>query len=342
MKSNPLISIIVPVYKAEKYLHRCVDSLLAQTFQDFEILLIDDGSPDQSGEICDEYARQDSRVRVLHKENGGVSSARNKGLDNAIGEYLTFIDADDWLDIDCFEKGFSLLKQNDLDILQYSYRMISEEDESIISVHEYDCNPMNWIDFVKEDHFLECVWGNFIRMSIIERYHLRFDEDLHLAEDQLFIMMAMTLSKKIAQTNKIYYNYFQNPESATHNSRKEDIIKSSEILLNFGKRNCLFKPQIDRLITTFYIDLLLINVDEARDLDALFFGEKIRFSNLSLTSSRLLCAFSFLGMNIAGKIVLIYLYFRKIFADFSDKKVIWFKRIFFCFLWSGYMNCYMR
>ncbi len=82
---NPKISVIVPVYKAEKYLHRCVDSILAQTFTDFEVLLIDDGSPDRSGDICDEYAKKDSRVRVFHKENGGVSSARQYGIDNAQG-----------------------------------------------------------------------------------------------------------------------------------------------------------------------------------------------------------------------------------------------------------------
>ena len=87
-ETTPKISVIVPVYKAEAYLHRCVDSLLAQTFTDFEVLLVDDGSPDRSGEICDEYARKDRRVRVFHKENGGVSSARNMGLDNARGEYV--------------------------------------------------------------------------------------------------------------------------------------------------------------------------------------------------------------------------------------------------------------
>lgn len=95
---NPKISVIVPVYNVEKYLHRCIDSILAQTFTDFELLLIDDGSTDGSGAICDEYATKDNRVRVFHKENGGVSSARNLGLDNMRGGYLTFVDSDDWVD----------------------------------------------------------------------------------------------------------------------------------------------------------------------------------------------------------------------------------------------------
>ena len=93
-----MISIIVPIYNAEQYLHRCIDSILHQNYTDFELLLIDDGSKDASGAICDEYAAKDTRVRVFHKENGGVSSARNLGLDNAQGEYITFCDADDYVD----------------------------------------------------------------------------------------------------------------------------------------------------------------------------------------------------------------------------------------------------
>ena len=91
------ISVIVPIYNAEKHLQSCIDSILAQTFTDFELLLINDGSKDNSGSICDEYVIKDNRVRVFHKENGGVSSARNLGLDNAIGEWVTFVDSDDWI-----------------------------------------------------------------------------------------------------------------------------------------------------------------------------------------------------------------------------------------------------
>ena len=128
-ETTPKISVIVPVYKAEAYLHRCVDSILAQTFQDFEVLLIDDGSPDRSGEICDEYARKDKRVRVFHKENGGVSSARNMGLDNARGEYVCFVDSDDWLDEEMFAIICSFFLSNkQIDILfwgfQYDYSQV--------------------------------------------------------------------------------------------------------------------------------------------------------------------------------------------------------------------------
>lgn len=311
---DPKLSVIVPVYKAEKYLERCVDSILAQTFMDFEVLLIDDGSPDGSGDICDEYAFKDTRVRVFHKENGGVSSARNLGLDNIRGDYLTFIDADDWIDVDCFKNGISIVDRDDLDILQYSYKMIREQDGSVICVRYYDCTPMGWKEFVQADHYIVCVWGNYIRSSIVKTHHLRFNETLHLAEDQLFIMKAMSLSSRIAQTKEIYYNYFQNSASATHNSHEEDMVKSSKALLEFGKFNRLFKPQVDRMIANFYIELLLLNDGRANILDSIYREAKVEVKNLNMTSLRLLCFSSFLGMRIASKIVLAYLKIKKFFC----------------------------
>lgn len=103
----PKISIIVPVYKAETYLHRCVDSILAQTFTDWELILVDDGSPDQSGKICDEYAKKDQRVKVIHKENGGVSSARQRGLDESVGEYTIHADPDDWVEPEMLDELYN-------------------------------------------------------------------------------------------------------------------------------------------------------------------------------------------------------------------------------------------
>ncbi len=118
---NPAVSVIVPVYKAEKYLRKCVDSLLAQTFRDFEVLLVDDGSPDRSGVICDEYARQDRRVRVFHKANGGVSSARQCGLDNARGEYTIHADPDDWVEPNMLEELYRKAKDENADMVICDY-----------------------------------------------------------------------------------------------------------------------------------------------------------------------------------------------------------------------------
>ena len=126
--SNPKISVIIPVYNAESTLRRCVDSVLAQTFTDFECLLINDGSKDKSGEICDEYAAKDSRVRVFHKENGGPSAARNFGLNQAKGLYVIFQDADDYLlDINAYLKLITYAVQNNLDILRFDYSIVDKD-----------------------------------------------------------------------------------------------------------------------------------------------------------------------------------------------------------------------
>ena len=111
------ISIIVPVYKVESYLSRCIDSILAQTYQNFELILIDDGSPDCCGEICDNYAKKDDRIIIIHKPNGGLSSARNVGLDLATGDYIGFVDSDDYISINMYSDMIKLLEVNGLDII---------------------------------------------------------------------------------------------------------------------------------------------------------------------------------------------------------------------------------
>ena len=108
----PTISVIVPVYKVEPYIRKCVDSILGQTFSDIQVILVDDGSPDQCGKICDEYAKQDNRVEVIHKENGGLSDARNAGIPYAKGEYIIFLDSDDYIENDMFEYMYTRIKDS--------------------------------------------------------------------------------------------------------------------------------------------------------------------------------------------------------------------------------------
>ena len=131
-----LISVIVPVYKVEKYIHRCVDSILAQTFTDFELILVDDGSPDNCGMICDEYALKDNRIHVIHKENGGLSDARNAGIDWAFehsnSEWITFIDSDDWIHSRYLEKLYQTVNQFDCQISVCGY-----QKNSIFAAQEF-------------------------------------------------------------------------------------------------------------------------------------------------------------------------------------------------------------
>ena len=127
----PELSIIVPVYKVEKYLPKCLDSILAQTFTDFELILIDDGSPDRCGDICDEYAAKDDRLIVIHQENKGVSAARNAGLDIARGEYIGFVDSDDWIEPEMYETMLATAKESEAEIVACGANH-SDETETIL------------------------------------------------------------------------------------------------------------------------------------------------------------------------------------------------------------------
>ena len=182
--SDSLISIIVPVYNSEQTLNRCIDSILGQTYRNFELLLINDGSKDRSGEICDEYARKDSRVKVFHKENGGVSSARNVGLDNASGEWITFVDSDDRIGQN-FLKNLVLYSTNvDLVIGPYVCESSDIRESSCIPEGLYDnVNSFlsNWISNV----VLRSPWGKLLKKSLIAS--LRFDIKLQIGEDSVFM-----------------------------------------------------------------------------------------------------------------------------------------------------------
>ncbi|MBQ0108398.1 MAG: glycosyltransferase family 2 protein, partial [Phascolarctobacterium sp.] len=124
-----MLSVIVPVYKVEKYLPKCVDSIINQTYKDLEIILVDDGSPDNCPAICDEYAKKDSRIKVIHQENGGLCSARNTGIENAEGDFISFIDSDDWIEINMFEEALDYLHKHDLDVVCCDTKVIKGNRE---------------------------------------------------------------------------------------------------------------------------------------------------------------------------------------------------------------------
>lgn len=210
MKGNqvPLVSIIVPVYNAGKYLNRCIDSILSQTMTDFELLLIDDGSKDNSGRICDEYAEKDARVRVFHKPNGGVSSARNLGLDNAKGKWITFVDADDRCSCNYLEHLLSKV-DDDTDLI-ISYAVICDSTGEKAEVYpEYKVNATNFERlFVDSDmHWHTSPWAKLYRASIIYENSLRFNEMMHIGEDADFLFSFMLITDKIYVSSDTDYYY---------------------------------------------------------------------------------------------------------------------------------------
>ena len=238
----PKISVIVPVYKVENYLHRCIDSILAQSYADFELLLIDDGSPDNSGQICDEYAGMDSRVRVFHKENGGVSTARNLGLDNARGEWVYFSDADDELLPNAFEILTSHI-DNRIAYVMAGYTMSDESGTNIYSIDirkELVISKSDAITqmFHPNDYrYHGYLWNKLFDLAIIKQYNLQFAEDIYFNEDRLFnILYLLNIgNKECFYTMEPVYNYVVRDNSAMASLKKSYNPKFSTDLIAFLK-----------------------------------------------------------------------------------------------------------
>lgn len=184
---HPKVSIIVPIFKVESYLRECLDSISYQTFTDWECLLIDDGSPDKSGTICDDYAGKDLRFKVFHKQNGGVSSARNLGLEFAIGEWVTFVDADDIVGVDYLSVFINNIESDkSIDYIQgcfIQYTNRAPLSKNAIVKSEYNNDPIALANRIKG-----YVCSKFLRNAIIKEHNIRFQEDIRLAEDMIFTL----------------------------------------------------------------------------------------------------------------------------------------------------------
>lgn len=222
----PTISVIVPVYKAEAFLRKCTDSILCQSYRDLELLLIDDGSPDGSGALCDAIAGEDSRVRVFHKPNGGVSSARNLGLDEAWGTYIAFVDSDDWLEPQALERLLTALRESGADTAGCGHYNAgdagpaSREAPALpAGVHEGAEIREGIVLRLLGDRLRQPVLNGFIwrflyTRSLITGNRIRF-EGAYL-EDELFLMEYFCHASRLAIVDAPLYNYYWNTASATH------------------------------------------------------------------------------------------------------------------------------
>lgn len=247
---QPAVSVIVAVYKAEAYLKRCVDSLLAQTFRDFEILLIDDGSPDRSGEMCDEYARQDSRVRVFHKENGGVSSARQCGLDNARGEYVIHADPDDWVEPEMLEEMYRKAKEEDADMVICDY-YIEEKGETKYVIQRPSALDSETVMRELFQQLHGSCWNKLVRRVCYSQYQIQFPLELSYCEDVFVNACLLSHGIKVGYLPKAFYHYDQdvNPNSLV--CRPVNIILEQEQRLHQLFKERVFPESF------LYIDLYL-------------------------------------------------------------------------------------
>lgn len=247
----PEISVIVPVYKAEKYIEKCINSILIQSFEDFELILVDDGSPDNCGTICDKLSGNDNRIRVFHQKNQGVSVARNKGLDEARGDYVFFCDADDEIPDDTFRSLYEAIQSGVEFTTGYFKYVESDIRRNFRSVRMH--NQIFRID-VREDfstkftqawkcvNFMSCD-GKLFRKDIIDRFHIRFDHSLVVFEDFDFVLNYLDRISSFTVVDKYVYSVFSEKTDAPHFLNRsrldyvDDYIRGDEKLKNFLQKH---------------------------------------------------------------------------------------------------------
>ena len=245
---SPLISVIIPVYNVEKYIANCVESVLNQTYANFEVILVDDGSPDNSGAICDKYAMKDSRVRVIHKQNKGVSAARNTGIDESRGKYICFIDSDDWIEATYLEDFVKCGLNPNCIIYSGIVNDYDDSHHAIACQYVNDFTDRNLGDFIVKYRLIHngYPWAKILSRETIIDNNLRFDARISFHEDHLFVLNYLRHVKSIGTVSNIGYHYMHHDGSTSLSSKKHKSI-------NLAYAGTLLTEVIERLINLFEI-----------------------------------------------------------------------------------------
>lgn len=257
---NDLVSVIIPIYNVEKYIDECIESVIQQTYKNIEIILIDDGSKDKCGKICDAYMRQDKRIKVIHKENGGLSDARNKGLDVATGKYITFIDSDDYISKYYIERLLTVLKKENADIVQTDKTM-QKTDFKIIG-NKFECKIFSRDEALRSlwnfGDIEVYAWGKLYKKELWNM--IRFPIG-RINEDACTTYKVIYKSKKIAAIKDALYFYRKNEESIMGKKfymERFDIFKVPDEIVDFlGEEEKMFEREI--LYYKFRVGINLIN-----------------------------------------------------------------------------------
>lgn len=260
-----MISVIVPVYNAEKFLNRCVDSILEQTYPNFELVLVDDGSTDYSLDILKEYAEQDDRVNVISQQNKGVSGARNTGLQAAQGEYFLYIDADDWIEENMIERLVSISKQEDADIVMCNSDH-AEEKTDVIKNHEIKVEVWNQDkqqhEFMKHQRLTGMLWNKLIRRSLSTG--IWFNEKTGYGEDAEFLWEILKKSQKMIVINEILYHHVLEKTSISHLSFSEKKYSAIPMWERIVKNVSQNNPKLINLATERLMSATVYSMYEAK------------------------------------------------------------------------------
>ncbi|MBQ6848087.1 MAG: glycosyltransferase [Clostridia bacterium] len=245
--STPKISVIVPVYKVEKYLDKCVDSIINQTFTDIEILLVDDGSPDICGKMCDDWVKKDSRIKVIHKENGGLSDARNAGFEASVGEYVIFIDSDDFIEYNMLEVLYTLVTEHSADIsvcgicnCYETYQQPQYPKDEILVLNGEEALK----EVLRGERMPGGVVTRLIRRDLLNNHKFIVGKTY---EDAFFTPRLFLSAKKIAVTTKSYYYYWHRNDSITtlpFNQKAMDVVDAYNYTYQIVEKEC---PQLEDL-----------------------------------------------------------------------------------------------
>lgn len=325
---TPQISVIVPVYKVEKYLSKCIESILAQTFTNFELLLIDDGSPDQSGIICNEYQQKDSRIRVFHKKNEGVSSARNLGLHHAVGEWVIFCDSDDWVEKDWLESYINTIKESEYDIIfqGYTHDNINKSQTNCIkkNTHEY----IKAIFYLEQKDLFGWTWCKIFKNKIIRKHNIQFQKTLSFNEDLLFTLEYCTYANSLLILPIAKYHYVTHSDSLMQRKHSYKELQTKNILIKNARLTLMNKHSVYTeykkwIYDKYYSDMVIClkilyrnqqlpSYPERKEMLNTINRLKYRPSQLHKSEKLLICLVKVLPYLITDLLLCIYSIARKI------------------------------
>ena len=222
---KPLISIIIPIYDVERFLDRCIQSVLKQTYTNIEIILVDDGSHDNCPQMCDKYALNDKRIKVIHKKNGGLSSARNAGLKIATGEWIGFVDSDDWIEPNTYEEAITAALENTVDVVQWNLIPFDDTHEKQIQyLYESgiykikELNTMHWI--------LNTAYTKLYAKYLFDEYQFQYPDGVSIIEDICVSYRVFCKISKLYFINKTFYHYYHRTDSILHTIKENEIDKA--------------------------------------------------------------------------------------------------------------------